>query len=161
MIAVNELTDYDKIKEIVLRIGQKRSNLLPILDEVQKINGNIDSDTQQIIADLLNIHPVEVFGAISFYHFLHHENKGKKIVRLCKSISCELNEKEKIKNKIESIIGIKAGETTPDGEITFEEINCFGLCDIGPALMINDKVYTKLTETKAEELISELLENKS
>ncbi len=158
MIATESLTGYDEVREIVEKYGAERKNLLPILQAVQEKDGFISSEKQQIIADLLSIHPVEVFSVVSFYHFLNDKPKGAVKLRLCKSIACDMAGREKIKRVIEETLGLKAGEITSDGKIYFEEINCFGLCDVGPALTINDKIFTKLTEEDTKEILKDLSE---
>ncbi len=158
MLTTEKLTDYPEIKEIADNFGRERKNLIPILNEIQKRKGFVSAEAQQIVADLLNIHPVEVFSVISFYHFLNDKPKGKYVIRICKSISCEMNGKEEIKKEIENLLSVKAGETTPDGKITFEEINCFGLCDVSPAVTVNEQVFTKVTKEKVREIVQELIE---
>ncbi len=158
MTTIEELTEFEEIKAIAEEFGFERKNLLPILNEIQKRKKYVSAEAQQIVADLLGIHPVEVFGVVSFYHFLDAKPKGENVVRLCKSISCELNGKEEIKEAIEETLGIRAGETTRDGKFSFEEINCFGLCDVGPAIMVNEKVYARVTREKAKEILTELAE---
>ncbi len=154
---VDRLPD-EEIQSIVEEYGNNKNNLIPILHEIQAKKKFISPEAQQIIADLLGIHPVEVFSVISFYHFLNNVPKGETIIRLCKSISCEMHNKEKIKSIIEAKLGVKAGDTTRDGKLTFEEINCFGLCDVGPALTINEQVFTKVTEEKVNQLLDNILE---
>jgi NADH-quinone oxidoreductase E subunit len=158
MIAIQEIDHYEEIRKIVEKLGSKRENLIPILHETQKRFGYVNKDAQQIIADLLGIHPVEVYSVLSFYHFFHRIPKGKYIVRICKSISCDMHGKEKIKHALEKELGIKAGETTADGHFTFEEINCFGLCDKSPAMTINEQVFTELTPEKAVEIVKQFKE---
>ncbi len=157
MITTEEMTDYPEVKEIVEKYGNERKNLLPILKEIQEKKNFISTEAQQIVADLLGIHPVEVFSVISFYQFLHNQPKGKYIIRLCKSISCELNGKKDVKEEIEKKLGIKAGETTPDGMFSFEEVNCLGLCDVGPAVTVNEQVFTHVTKEKVDEIFQDIL----
>ena len=158
MRLVEEIPAYGEIKEIVEKHGADRRNLLPILSDIRKEKKFVSPEAAQVVAHLLGIHPVEVNSVVSFYHFLNDKPKGEYVIRLCKNVSCMLNGKEEIKKEIEKKLGVRAGETTEDGLVTFEEINCFGLCDVGPAMMINDEVYTHVTPQKANDLISEILE---
>ena len=93
---------------------------------------------------------------ISFYAFLSSEPKGRNIVRLCQTITCDLVGKEAIAQAIERELGISFGETTKDNRITLEYTNCLGMCDAGPAMLVNDKIYTHLTTEKAVEIINEI-----
>jgi len=97
---------------------------------------------------LLDIHLVEVYGVVTFFSFLSTEPKGRLVVRLCQTISCDLAGKAAIAHTLERELGIKFGETTPDKKFTLEYCNCIGMCDQGPAMLINEQVFTKLTPSK-------------
>lgn len=134
----------EEIENLVDFYGNRRSSLLPILQAIQKKYKYISDFAQQEIARLLDIHPVEVYSVISFYKFLNLEPKGRNVVRLCKTICCDMAGRQKLENAIKRELGINFGETTKDKRITLEFTNCLGLCDQGPAMMVNDEVYTNL-----------------
>jgi NADH:ubiquinone oxidoreductase subunit E len=146
----------EEIESLVKKYGEDRSALLTILHEIQVRHRYISEYAQQEVARHLNIHPVEVYSVISFYAFLNSEPKGRNIVRLCKTISCEIKGKVAIEKAIERELGIKIGETTRDKKFTVEYANCLGLCDVAPAMSINDRVYTRLTPEKAVQLLNEV-----
>lgn len=143
------------IMELADEYGNDRGALLPILHAIQDRYTYIDEHAQQVVADLLEIHPVEVHSVISFYAFLDEIPQGKFVIRLCKTISCELAGKDKVARQLENDLGIKFGETTPDGMFTLAWGNCMGMCDRGPALLVNEKVYTGVTPEKVYEIIEE------
>jgi [NiFe] hydrogenase diaphorase moiety large subunit len=145
-----------EIEQLVSKYGSQRSALIPILQDIQRKHKHIPDFAQQEVARLLDIHPVEVFSVISFYSFLNTEPKGKYIVRLCQTISCDMQGKAAVAKAIERELGIKFGETTRDSKITLEYANCVGMCDQGPALIINERVYSKLTPEKAVQILNEL-----
>jgi NADH:ubiquinone oxidoreductase subunit E len=147
----NALTQ--EIETLVEKHGKKRDSLLSILQEIQVSNGYISDFAQQEIARMLDIHPVEVFGVITFYEFLSTQPKGKYIIRLCQTISCDLAGKEAIARSLERELGIKFGETSTDRKYTLEYANCIGMCDQGPALLVNEQVFTKLTPHKVVEVL--------
>jgi NADH:ubiquinone oxidoreductase subunit E len=147
----NSLTQ--EIESLVEQFGQNRDSLLSILQEVQIRYGHISDFAQQEIARMLDIHPVEVYGVISFYEFLSIKPKGKYIIRLCQTISCDLAGKAAIARALEREIGIKFGETSPDKKYSLEYANCIGMCDQGPALLVNEQVFTKLTPNKVVEVL--------
>lgn len=147
---------YEEIEALAEFYGRDRSALLIILKEVQKKYHCISDYAQQEIARVLNIHPVEVYSVVSFYSFIYPEQTGRHIVRLCKTISCDLANKTYVEEAITRELGIKFGETTSDLRITLEHTNCLGYCDNGPAMLIDDKVYGNLTPEKAVQLLEEL-----
>ena len=144
----------EEIESYVLKYGKDRSSLLPILQAIQKKHSYISDFAQQEVARFLDIHPVEVFSVISFYSFLH--STGRNIVRLCQTITCDMTNKEGVVKAIERELGIKFGETTKDNRITLEFTNCLGMCDQGPAMIVNDRVYTKLDPEKAVNILNEI-----
>ena len=156
MLVMEKNAMTEEIEELVLKYGNQRSALIPILQDIQRKHKHIPDFAQQEIARLLDIHPVEVFSVISFYSFLNTEPKGKYIVRLCQTISCDMQGKAAIAKAIERELGIKFGETTRDNKVTLEYVNCVGMCDQGPALIINEQVYSKLTPEKAVQILNEL-----
>jgi len=135
--------------------GKGRDALMPILQEVQKKYAHISAFAMQVIADRLSIHPVEVHGVVSFYAFLSEHPKGRYIVRLCRTISCDMAGKDRLARQLENDLGVGFGQTTRDGLFTLEWANCTGMCDQGPALLVNDKVYTRVAPAQVHEILSE------
>lgn len=143
----------EDIESYVKKYGRDRSALLMILHEIQKKHRHITEFAQQEVARLLNIHPVEVYSVISFFAFLNSNPKGRNLIRICQTISCDMHGKAAVVQAIERELKIKIGETTKDNKFTAEYANCLGLCDMGPAMAINDQVFLKLTPEKAIELL--------
>jgi NADH-quinone oxidoreductase E subunit len=145
----------DELVQLVERFGSDRSALLPILQEVQKRYFHISDYAMQLIANQLEIHPVEVHSVVSFYSFLDFEPKGRFIIRLCQTICCNMAGKDRVVRQLENDLGIQFGQTTTDGKFTLEFANCIGMCDQGPALLVNDQVYTRVTP----EMVHQIIEN--
>lgn len=152
-------SDLDRLRDQIIAsaddCGRKRSSLMPILQEVQRRHGHVSDYAMQVVADQLGIHPVEVYSVVTFYSFLHHEPEGKYVIRLCKTMSCEMAGKDRVGRQLEAELGIKFGETTPDGRFGLEWCSCLGMCDQGPALLVNDVIYTQVTPQKVHEILEE------
>ena len=146
----------EEIESYVNKYGNNRSALLMILHEIQNKHRHISEFAQQEVARLLSIHPVEVYSVISFFAFLNSNPKGRNLVRICQTISCDMKGKSGLVKAVERELGIKMGETTKDNKFTIEYANCLGLCDEGPAMAINDRVYTKLSPEEAVELLGKV-----
>ncbi|MBM4172084.1 MAG: NADH-quinone oxidoreductase subunit NuoE [Ignavibacteria bacterium] len=146
----------EEIEMLVEKYGKSRSSLMPILQDIQRQHKYIPDFAQQEIARLLDIHPVEVFSFISFYSFLNTEPKGRYIVRLCQTITCDMQGKKDVARAIERELGVKFGETSKDKKFTLEFANCVGMCDQGPAMIVNERVYAKLTPEKVVQFLNEL-----
>jgi NADH:ubiquinone oxidoreductase subunit E len=153
------ITERDRLREDVTAIaeltGFNRSSLIPILQEVKQKYRGIDSYAMQLIADVLDIHPVEVYAVATFYAFLKPETEGRYVFRLCRTLSCEFAGKELVAEQLQEALGMRFGETSPDGTFTLEWTNCMGMCDQGPAMLVNEKVYTLMTPAKARAIVEE------
>ncbi len=150
----NALTE--EIEQLIKKYGKKRSALLSILHGIQMKHRHISEYAQQEIARLLDIHPVEVYSVLSFFAFLNANPKGRNLVRVCQTISCDMKGKDNIVRAIERELNIKVGGTTSDNKFTLEYVNCLGLCDEGPAMAVNDQVFTKLTPEKAVQILNKV-----
>jgi [NiFe] hydrogenase diaphorase moiety large subunit len=144
-----------EIKALADRLGHDRTSLVPILLEVKRKYHRVNSYAMQVIGDLLGIHPVEVHSVMSFYAFLGDRPQGRFVIRLCRTISCDMQGKERVKRQLENDLGIRFGETTADGSFTLDWANCMGMCDQGPAMLVNDQVYTELTPDKIHAIVNE------
>jgi len=142
-----------EIEELVSKYGKGRQSLLPVVQEIQKKYNFISEFSQQEIAKALDIHPVEVYGVVTFYAFLGTNYSARYNVRLCRTISCDLAGKESVARSIIQELGIDFGEATQDNKFTLDYINCMGMCDQGPAMLINDQVHTHLTPSKVVDIL--------
>ncbi len=156
MLVLEKNAITEEIELLVEEYGKSRSSLLPILQDIQRKHNYIPDFAQQEVARLLDIHPVEVYSVITFYSFLNTNPKGRNIVRLCQTITCDMAGKSGIAKALERELGIKFGETTKDNKFTLEYVNCLGMCDQGPAVLINERVYPKVTPEKAVQILSEV-----
>lgn len=151
------VTEQDQLrKEVEVwgnTYGRDRGALIPILQEIQRTHAQISDFAMQVVADMLDIHPVEVYGVVSFYSFLDWRPKGRFVIRLCRTISCDMRDKDRLARQLENDLGIPFGETTPDGRFTLEWANCIGMCDQGPALLVNDHVFTRVTPDKVHDIL--------
>lgn len=143
----------DEIDELVSHFGSERSALIPILQEIKKRHSIINNFAMQYVADCLNISPTDVYGVVSFYSFLNEDYHGRFVIRLCRTISCDMVGKENVARQFENDLGIKFGESTPDGKFSLEWANCIGMCDQGPAVLVNEQVFTRVTPEKVHEII--------
>jgi len=156
MLVLEKNSLSEEIEKLAELYGSDRSALLQILQAVQKKHKYISDFAQQEIARILNIHPVEVHSVISFYSFLNSKPKGRNIVRLCKTISCDLAGKCAVEDAVKRELKINFGETTRDQKITLEYTNCLGMCDEGPAMLVNERVYTHLDPETAVNILNQI-----
>ncbi len=141
------------IQELIKKHGNKRTSLLPILQDVVERERYLSEYAMVEVAKALDVSSAEVYGTASFYTFLYTKPMGKNIIRVCKTISCKMAGKEELVKALEKVLKIKMGETTRDMQFSLTESNCLGWCHKGPVMLINDTVYTEITPEKAVEVI--------
>ena len=141
-------------KEVVAR-DKAPESVLVALKEAQSRLGYLPQELMAELAVSLDVPANDVYGVASFYSFLSTKPLGRNVIRICKSLPCYLKKSQIIIETVEKELGIKPGETTPDGRFSFELTNCIGLCDKAPAMLINNDAHVDLTPGK----ISKILQN--
>ena len=146
------------IQETCRTYGNDPTRLMDIARAVQGKHGCVSSQALDLIAQAVRIPRVEVESLVSFYAFLSVKPKGKVVIRLCNDIIDQMFGAEKVARAFTEELGIRFGETTPDGKLTLEHTPCIGMCDQAPAALINDVVVTYLSSDKAREIVRVLRE---
>lgn len=144
-----------EVDGLIGELGRSRASLVPILMELQRRRDQPEREIFALVAERLGLSPAEVAGVASFYSFLGTQRRGRFVVRLCRSISCDLCEKDHTARALEAGLGIRFGETTADGAFTLEWTNCLGMCDQGPALLVDGELHARVTPEKARELLDQ------
>ncbi len=144
------------VQELTRKFGTGKENLLPVLQVIAEKHRCVSNEAIIEVAEAMNLSTAEVFGTTTFYSFLDTKPRGKYIIRVCKTIVCDMHGKKQILKTLEDILRIKCGETTHNRMFSILETNCLGWCHEGPAMLINDDVYSELTPEKVREIIGEL-----
>jgi NADH-quinone oxidoreductase subunit E len=134
---------------------KEHENLLVQLKKAQDKYGYVPEEIIADIAQSLDTSISEVFGVTTFYTFLSDKPLGRYVIRICRSLPCYLKNSPMIIKSVEDEIGISPGETTPDGQFSFELTNCIGACDRAPAMLINNDIHVSLTPKKITQILRE------
>lgn len=143
------------VKALADKYGRDSEALMPILQGIIAEHNYLTDVAMLDVAKELDLSAAHVFGTASFYSFLDHKERGKYVIRICRTISCDMKGKAQILRTIEDTLKIKHGETTGDNKFTLLETNCMGWCHKAPAMLINDIPYTELTTDKVIEIIQD------
>ena len=136
--------------------GRHKSALLPLLHIAQaESDGWLDVPVMNRVAAILKLQPIEVYEVASFYSMFHMKPVGNCLIEVCRTSSCWLRGAYDIVHHIENRLGIKEGETTPDGKFTLRTVECLGSCGTAPMLQIGEKYHENLTMEKVDKLIEE------
>ncbi len=131
--------------------------MLPILQGIVEQKHFLTNDAMVQVAKELDISSAEVYGTASFYSFLDTEERGEYVIRICKTISCDMQGKNSIVKAIQDVLKIKVGETTRNKMFTLLETSCLGWCHKAPAMLINDEPFTDLTPVKVKEILGDYM----
>jgi NADH-quinone oxidoreductase F subunit len=144
-----------KVDAIIARHKDQPGALMPVLQEVQEAVGYLPPAVQERIALGLNIQGSEVFGVMSFYSMYTWKPKGKYVIRMCESPPCHVVNAENMLHALQQELGIGIGETTADGLFTLELTACLGVCEVAPAMQINEVVVGNLTPAKIKAVLAD------
>ncbi len=145
----------DKVIAMIAGREKDPDKLLVMLEDIQHEAGYLPEEAMSAVAEHLGISKSAVFGVASFYSFLSTRPLGRNVIRICRSLPCDMAGYEAVAGSIEKELGIKPGETTPDGRYSFEITNCIGACDRAPAMMVNDDIHGDLTPERVIEVLRE------
>lgn len=138
----------------------KRSAVMPLLYLAQREEGYITKDAMKDIAQILEITETEVASIVGFYTLYHDEKAGKYRMQICTDLPCALRGAEQFLDELCSNLGIKVGETTPDGLVTLEAVMCLAGCNKAPVLQTQGpdgiRYHENMTVDKTLELIEAL-----
>jgi NADH-quinone oxidoreductase subunit E len=143
------------ISQLADKYGKNREALMPILQGVVEKERYLSDYAMVEIARALDLSAAQVYGTASFYTFLDTEFRGEYVIRVCRTITCDMHGKREIIQVLEDELKAKVGQTTSDKRFTLLETNCLGWCHKGPVMLINDTPYTELNPERVREIISE------
>lgn len=146
----------DAATDIIKSHAGENGNLLPILHDIQSTYGYVPASTIPMIADALNLSRAEVYGVVTFYHDFRSEPAGRHVLKLCRAEACQSMGADRLAERAQSRLGMKFGDTTPDGRVTLEATYCLGLCATAPSAVLDGRVVGRLDETRFDALISEV-----
>jgi len=145
-----------KVDEIVSRYPEPKAALLMVLWEVQERKGWVDLEAETWTAERLGVSPSHVHGAVTFYTMYKQKPWGRHHIQVCTNLSCMLRGSDDLLAHLEKRLGIKEGETTPDGRFSLIRVECLGSCGTAPMFQLNDDYHEDLTLEKVDRLLDGL-----
>ncbi len=152
---LNEETRRE-IAGYLLRYPTKQAAVLPALHAVNGRLGYVPPAAVVEVARLLGLAPAQVQDTLSFYGFFKQDKPvGRHRVWVCRSISCASREGEELLAHLCEKLGIRPGETTPDGRVTLEFAECLGACEQAPAILVDDVLHGDMTKERVDALVAQ------
>ena len=133
---------------------QKQSAVMACLAIVQQEQGFVGADSERLVADYLGMAPIAVHEVTTFYNMYNQRPVARFKLNVCTNLPCQLREGQQTLHYIENKLGIKMGETTPDGLFTLQQSECLGACADSPVLLVNDrKMCSFMSDEKLDQLV--------
>jgi NADH-quinone oxidoreductase subunit E len=142
-----------KIDRVLRRYSQKRENLIPILQQIQKRLGYLPLEAMKEVAEHLCIPDTDVYGVATFYNQFRLNPPGKHSVRVCLGTACHMKGGYIILDAWKRRLGIEAGQTTPDRKFDLDTVACVGCCAMAPVNVVDKKVEGKVSPTRVDGIL--------
>jgi NADH-quinone oxidoreductase subunit E len=148
-----ELSTKDEIGEILRKHERSRENLIPILQDIQDRMAYLSPEAIARTSEFLGLSENDVYGVATFYAQFRFHPPGKFHIKVCRGTACHVRGSGQIMEAVSRKIGIAPGETTEDHKFSLERVACFGSCALAPVVVVDEKVYGRMTSKKTEKLI--------
>ena len=151
-----------EVEQIIQRYpeGKQKSALIPVLHLAQEeFGGWLSAETMDYVASVLNLQPIEVYEVATFYSMYNLKPVGRYMFEVCHTGPCMLKGSDDIIKYIGEKLGIKPGETTPDGMFTLKTVECLAACGYAPMMQMGNNYREHLTKEKVDAIIEECRKN--
>jgi len=143
----------DRMKGILDKVGNKRENLIPILQQTQEEFGYLPPDAMLEVARFLNISEIDVYSVATFYNQFRLTPPGKHSVRVCMGTACHVKGGHITLAAWQRRLKIESGQTTPDREFDLDTVACVGCCAMAPVTVVDKKVEAKADPTRVDGIL--------
>ncbi len=148
-------SEQPSLESILGRYNKDRENLIPLLQEVQERFQFLSPEAVVAVAKHLNLSENDVYGVATFYAQFRFVPPGLHHIKVCEGTACHVRGSDRILESISRSTGIAPGQTSEDGKFSLERVACFGSCALAPVVVVDDKVYGRMTAPKTQKLIEE------
>ena len=152
-ISENELHKFEN--EVLINYDKKSNPLMQVLQESQSQFGCVPIEMQEIVGKYFHISTAKINGVVSFYSMFSLTPNGKNTIGVCMGTACYVKGADRLLDRVREELGIEYGETTKDGNFTLAPTRCVGDCSSAPVIMVNDKIFKKVTSDDIKGIINE------
>ena len=151
--SAEQLAEVRRLQE---RYPDPRGALLPVLHMAQETFGHVSLEVEAYVAGLFGLSPAHVHEVVTFYTLFFQQPRGRHVVAVCHNLSCHLAGAPDILAHVKARLGIEPGETTEDGRITFQAVECLCACEAAPMAQVDDRYELNLTPEKVDRILEGL-----
>jgi NADH-quinone oxidoreductase subunit E len=146
----------ESIDVIINHYGTKPSSLIMALQDIQKHYHYLPREALELVAQKMTLPIAQIYSVATFYKAFSLTPKGKHHICICTGTACHVRQSDMLVDNMVASLGINPRQTTPDGNVSFETVNCVGACAMGPLITIDDVFYGNMTVTKMNNHINRL-----
>ncbi len=148
--------ENEKFLALLRTYEPMRENLVSALQDIQTESGYISPEAISEASSYFGISKAEIYSIASFYAQFKFKPAGRHVIKVCKGTACHVKGSANLAAALEERLGIKEGQTTPDGKISLERVACLGACALAPAVVIDDKVHARMTIASLDKILKSL-----
>jgi NADH-quinone oxidoreductase subunit E len=146
----------DEVRRLRALYPDPRAALLPVLHMAQDAFGHVSLEVEEYVAGLFDLSPAHVHEVVTFYTLFFQQPKGRHVVAVCHNLSCHLAGAQAILAHLRARLGVEPGQTTPDGGITLQAVECLCACEHAPMMQVDDRYEFDLTADKVDRILERL-----
>ncbi len=154
------ILDLTILEDILSAFTEITSNdLIPILQQIQDRYGYLAKDVVMEMSDRTGIAASQIYGVATFYEQFHLKPRGKHLIRCCRGTACHVKGGPEIIEAVKHRLNIEPGETSADGEFTFETVACLGACALAPLMVIDGTYHGMMTKQKIVDVLDSFIKS--
>ena len=146
----------ERLQPIVDRYQSEGGTVIGVLQDIHELLGYLPEDELREVSDKIDVPLATLYGLATFYSSFRLEPMGRKHICTCVGTACHVKGAPFVVDTIERELGVKAGETSADGEYTFDTVNCVGACALAPLVTVNEEYYGKMDQKKVQKIIEKI-----
>lgn len=154
-IDVNEYEHENEYRRLIENYAGKPESILAIMQDIQKEYNYVPRLAISLVSRHVGIPVSRVYAMASFYKAFSLTPKGRFVFRVCDGTACHLKSSETLVDQLQNKLGVRPGETSDDGMYSVETVNCLGACALAPVMVVNGRVYGKVSPGDIEQIIKE------
>lgn len=142
------------VSDAIERHGNQRSELIPILNDINRKLGYLPTSALEDISARLLVPKSQIFSVASFYQMLSTKPRGLHVIKFCESAPCHVVGGRQVWEALQEAVNLKAGETSADGKWTLETVSCLGVCAVGPVIVVDDDIYGNVDPQQVAQILA-------
>jgi NADH:ubiquinone oxidoreductase subunit E len=154
MEKIEESAVIDTVQQIVKKHGATREELIPILNEINRVIGYIPNTALKEMSRLMKVPQSQLFSVASFYSMLSTKPRGQHVIQFCESAPCHVAGGRQVWKALQEELNLQPGTTSPDGKWTLLTTSCLGLCGVGPVMVIDEDIYGNVSIEQIPQILA-------